>query len=302
MRKIKALALVFGILITGIFLGNLSFSEDAKEPPTTAGDDLVVIVDKKANKTYLANYNDGNLDIVNTFRTTLGQAIGDKLMEGDLKTPEGIYEFLFRATAPGLKAMFGPLAIYVSYPNAVDKLGKKTGFDILIHGTDDPARLEKLFDSKGCVVLDNENVKFISDRIKLKSTKVIITQDFDALRNSGRLGKAKAFFQSWLDAWSSKNLDAYIDSYADEFKSDGMNRLAFSKYKDALNKKYGSIKVTASDAHFYLHEKYDLITFTQNYESTFPNGQPAYRGTSKKNLYIQERNGQYKIILEETLK
>ncbi|NUM88100.1 MAG: L,D-transpeptidase family protein [Bdellovibrionales bacterium] len=267
-----------------------------------ADGELVIAVDKKQNQLHMARYRDGRLEPEKTFRATMGQRVGDKMIEGDLRTPEGIYEFLFRTQAPALKPMFGPLAVYVSYPNVMDKNGQKTGFDILIHGTDDPSRLEKKFDSKGCVVLDNENVKIVSDAIRLKDTKIVITRDFDAIRNPARLPRAREFFQRWITAWSGKDLDTYVDSYADEFKMDGMNRAAFAKYKDSLNKKYGSIKVTASDVMYLFHEKYDLIAFTQHYDSTMANGAPAYRGTSKKQLWIQERNGHYKIVVEESLK
>jgi murein L,D-transpeptidase YafK len=290
MRKIKALAL------TLLMFPGLAFAEipGLKE--------VVVVVDKKTFQLHLANYEDGRLDIVKSVRATMGQKQGDKLMEGDLKTPEGIYDFLFRAQAPGLKAMFGPLAIYVSYPNIMDKAGAKTGFDILVHGTDDPARLEKQFDSKGCVVLDNENVKMVSDVVKLKDTKIIITKDFSQLQNTPRITKAKAFFERWIKAWSNKDLSTYIESYADEFRMDGMNRLAYAKYKDSLNKKYDSITVTASDVRYFFHEKYDLITFTQHYSSTFGGGKPAYSGSSRKNLWLQERNGEYRILVEESRK
>lgn len=293
MKKIKALALALVLFPLLVSIG------EANIPGI---DDLVVVVDKKTFQTHLANYRDGRLDIVKTYRTTLGQKTGDKLMEGDLKTPEGIYDFTSFHQAPQLKAKFGPRAIYVGYPNVMDKNGSKTGFDILIHGTDEPERLEKQFDSLGCVVLDNDNVKTIFDNVKLRQTKVIITKDFSQLQNTPRLPKAKAFFDRWLNAWSSKDNSTYIESYADEFRMDGMNRLAFSRFKDALNKKYGTITVKASDIKYYFHEKYDLITYTQHYSSTFPNGQPAYNGVTKKNLWLQERNGEYRIVLEETRK
>ena len=264
--------------------------------------EVVVVVDKKKNQTHLANYEEGRLEIVQTFRTTLGQKIGDKLIEGDLKTPEGIYEFLFRAKAPDLKAMFGPLAIYVSYPNAMDKRGDKTGFDILIHGTDDPARLEKLFDSKGCVVLDNENVKIVSDNIELKKTKIIITRDYGALSDFSRLQKAETFLNDWLKAWSTKDISAYVESYADEFSIDKMNRIQYAKYKASLADKYDTIQVTAENPRFYFHEKYDLIEFTQNYRSTFKNGATAFQMKARKRLYLQDRNGHYRIVMEEAVK
>jgi murein L,D-transpeptidase YafK len=293
MKQFKALALALA------FLPCFAFSAHAKMEGL---DDPVVVVDKKTSQLHLANYNDGHLDIVKSFRATMGQKEGDKLMEGDFKTPEGIYEFLFRSAYPALKKKFGPLAIYVGYPNSMDKNGAKTGFDILVHGTDDPARLERKLDSLGCVVTDNENVKTISDNIALKDTKIIITRDFAALKDTPRLARAKEFFNGWLKAWSEKDLTGYVESYADEYKAEGMNRLAFAKYKNELNKKYDTIKVTASDVKYFFHEKYDLVTFTQHYSSTFAGGKPAFNGVSKKNLYLQERNGSYRIVMEETRK
>jgi murein L,D-transpeptidase YafK len=291
MKKIKALALAIALL--PIFATLVS----ATLPGLT---DPVVVVDKKTFQTHLANYNDGHLDIVKTFRTTMGKVMGDKIMEGDEKTPEGIYEFLYRAQAPQLKPKFGPLALYVGYPNAMDKYGAKTGFDILIHGTDTPERLQKQFDSLGCMVLDNDNVRTISDNVKMKDTKLIITKDWSKLADASRLPKAQQFFDRWIKAWSNKDLSTYIESYADEFRMDGMNRLAYAKYKEALNRKYEAINVTATDVKYYFHEKYDLITYTQHYSSTFPGGKAAYSGESSKKLYLQDRNGHYRIIVEES--
>lgn len=292
MKKIKALAQA-AVLLT--------FTLTPASRAAFPDNDFVVVVDKKNFQTHVANYNDGQLDIVKTFRTTMGQKTGDKMLEGDLKTPEGIYEFTSFHQAPHLKAKFGPRAIYIGYPNAMDKTGAKTGFDILVHGTDDPSRLEKQYDSLGCVVLDNDNVKTLFDTVKLRDTKIIITKDYSKLKDNPRLEKAKAFFNNWIKAWSTKDISTYTESYADEFKIDGMNRLAYAKYKDSLNKKYDTITVKATDVRFYFHEKYDLVTYTQHYSSTM-NGKPAFSGSSKKALYLQERNGEYRIVMEESRK
>jgi murein L,D-transpeptidase YafK len=293
MKKIKALAQA-AVLLTLVLtpVSRAAFPQN----------DFVVVVDKKTHQTHVANYNDGRLEVVKTFRTTMGQKTGDKMLEGDLKTPEGIYEFTSFHQAPALKPKFGPRAIYVGYPNSMDKNGSKTGFDILVHGTDDPSRLEKQFDSLGCVVLDNENVKTLFDTVKLRDTKIIITKDFSKLQNTPRLEKAKAFFAGWLKAWNTKDISAYTESYADEFRIDGMNRLAYAKYKDSLNKKYDTITVKATNVRYYFHEKYDLVTYTQEYSSTFPGGKLAFTGVSRKNLYLQDRNGEYRIVMEETRK
>lgn len=295
MKKIKVLGLSHLWALAAIALSLPSAF--AALPGLT---ETVVVVDKKKNQIHLANYNDGRLDVVKSYRATFGKSEGDKLMEGDLKTPEGIYEFLYRKVPTQKK--FGPLGIYIGYPNSMDKNGAKTGNQILLHGTDDPSRLERPFDSLGCVVTDNENVLAISDEIKIKDTKIVITRDFEALQNNARLERLKAFFNAWLKAWSSKDLATYVESYADEYRAEGMNRLAFANYKDALNKKYDTISVTASEPRFFLHEKYDHITFTQHYQSTFKGGVPAFHGVSRKNLYVQERNGHFRIVMEETRK
>lgn len=296
MKKIKVLALA--TLAVSIFAAPVA---RAAMPGLN---DAVVVVDKKLNQIHLCNYNDGKLEVLNTYRATFGKSVGDKLWEGDLKTPEGIYDLPFFKKAPQLGKKFGPLAIYIGYPNPMDRHGAKTGNQIMLHGTDDPSRLERQFDSLGCVVTDNVNVKEVADEVKPGATKVVITRNWDELKSFDRLPKAKEFLQHWLNAWSGKDLPGYIESYADEYipQQAGRNRNEFARYKDNLNKMYATIKVTATDVHYYFHEKYDLITFTQHYASTFANGKPAYTGESRKNLYIQERNGHYKIVTEEALK
>jgi len=88
MRKIRSLAVAAGALFA------LGFSAPAlaQMPGIT---DSVVVVDKGTNKIHLCNYNDGKLEVVKSYRATFGKNGGDKLWEGDLKTPEGIYDFLY---------------------------------------------------------------------------------------------------------------------------------------------------------------------------------------------------------------
>lgn len=258
----------------------------------------VVIVDKKKNEIHVAEYNDGRYKPVITYNTTMGQVLGDKMIEGDLKTPEGIYDFSFQVLPPALKPKFGVMALYITYPNPFDKASRKTGFDILLHGTDDPSRLTKKYDSKGCVVVDNSYLENIWKYVTLKQTKVIITKDFDKLNNTERLPRLKNFVNEWVNAWSSKDLDTYINSYAYEFRNDGKSLIQYKRYKDALNQKYDTITVTADNVRYFMHEKYDVVTFDQTYESTI-NGKTAFKLKGKKTLYLQERNGQYRIIRED---
>lgn len=301
--------LFLGIAVL-VALGGLIFllaggpSSTAQGSKVDAGaGEIAIVVDKKENKLHVVRNNFGVLNPIKTYNATLGQKLGDKMIEGDLKTPEGIYDFLFRSLpSTGLKPEFGVMAIYVSYPNVIDKLAHKTGYDILIHGTDKPERLQNKYDSKGCVVLANEQVEEVWPHITLKNTRILITRDFEAIKNAPRRKELQAFLDSWVNAWQEKRLDDYLDSYADEFKIDGMDRIEYGKYKAKLNQAYETIKITAENRRYFFHEKYDLVTFDQTYESTLPGGKPGFKVQGKKNLYVQMRNGHYKIIAEELVK
>src|SRR4051812_8341532 len=92
------------------------------EKPTTA-----ILVDKKTSNLHLCEYVDGAYKILKTYHATLGQVKGDKEDEGDLKTPEGIYTFKHRMTAPQLQRKFGSLAFYMNFPNTFDELAGHKG-------------------------------------------------------------------------------------------------------------------------------------------------------------------------------
>ncbi len=133
----------------------------------------VVIVDKAKFELHLANYKNG-LEVFKTYKVTIGKNAGDKQVEGDQKTPEGIYRFSAKYGRQNLKPKFGAMAFYIDYPNALDRREKKTGFDIMLHSTDDPERLARSQDSDGCVVVDDARIKEIAEFIQTPISTIII--------------------------------------------------------------------------------------------------------------------------------
>lgn len=264
----------------------------------------IAIVDKAKFQLHLANYKSGaglnNLEIIKTYKVTLGKHSGDKMLEGDQKTPEGIYRFTTKYLAPQLKKKFGAMAFYVDYPNSLDRRDKKTGFDIMLHSTDDPARLARDQDSDGCIVVDDERIKEISGYIHTPFTTLLI---FDNMKpeylQTESTGDLKKVFDAWLVAWGSKDIGTYIGSYSKDFKMEQMNRDQYRVYKDSLNKKYETIDVKATDARFFRHPKYDMVTFTQEYSSTFKGGKKAFVARGQKRLYFIREDGVPKIYSEE---
>lgn len=265
-----------------------------------AADDLpIVIVDKAKFQLHIANYKSG-LEIFKTYPVTLGKNSGDKMLEGDMKTPEGIYRFTTRYEPPAIKKKFGAMAFYVDYPNSIDKRDKKTGFDIMLHSTNDPSRLVRNQDSDGCMVVDDARIKEIANYIHTPFTTLLIYNELKPeFLQSETSGDLKSVFDKWIAAWSSKDIEGYIGTYAADFRFEQMSRDQYRAYKASLNKKYATIDVKATEARFFRHPKYDLVTFTQEYSSTFKDGRKAFNARGQKRIYLTRENGVPKIFSEE---
>ena len=283
----------------GVLLGALALAPvcvgaaDSKKPS------YALLVDKKTNQIHLTEYQAGKLAMVKTFHATLGQVKGDKEEEGDLKTPEGIYTFKAKLTPPGLAAKFGKMAFYVNFPNTYDEMAGHTGSSIMLHATNEPGRLKQNYDSKGCVVVHDEEIDELQHYIRLGLTPIMIFSELsDEYLHPGDHGPLKQFFESWIHAWETKSIDSYMDHYHSDFKGQGRTKAAWKAFKANLNQRYASIEIGPEDVKFYRHPKYSMITFTQNYRSKLKGGGWGHRSRGTKILYVAEEAGSPKIIAE----
>jgi murein L,D-transpeptidase YafK len=258
-----------------------------------------ILVDKKTNTLQVAEYRDGAYKPVKSFHVTLGKVKGDKENEGDLKTPEGIYTFKSFLTPPSLKAKFGKMAFYMDYPNTYDQMAGRTGYDIMLHATDTPERLKQNYDSEGCIVLENEQIREVKPYIRLGLTPILVFPELsDQYLKPGQDTKLRKFFDRWIEAWESKVTDRYIAHYHTDFSAQGKDRDQWKSYKSGLNSRYDSIRIGPEDVRFYQHPKYSMVTFTQNYHSKLKGGSVGHRSRGTKILYIAEEAGEPKIVAE----
>lgn len=259
----------------------------------------VILVDKKTNQLHLSEYDQGHYRILRTYHATLGRVKGDKEDENDLKTPEGIYHFVAHLTPPGLRAKFGAMAFPMNFPNAFDRLAGRTGNGIMLHATNEPDRLKQNYDSEGCVVLKNEEIREIQPYIRLGRTPILVFAELTPeLLTPGEDVHLKTFFESWIHDWESKNLDGYMNHYHSEFTANGKNKGAWKTYKGQLNSRYSSIEVDPQEVRYYRHPKYSVVTFVQNYRSRLKGGAWGHRSSGSKTLFIAEEGQQLKIIAE----
>jgi murein L,D-transpeptidase YafK len=259
----------------------------------------LILVDKKSNQLHVASYADGVYRIDKTYHVTLGKVKGDKEQEGDLKTPEGIYTFNAKIMSPALKPKFGVMAFHVNYPNTYDELAGRTGTNIMLHATNEPDRLKQDYDSEGCVVVKNEEISEIQSSVRLGLTPILIFSTLaDEYLKPGEDAALKGFFESWIRAWESEDIEGYVGGYHSSFTARGMTKTQWRTYKSGLNNRYASIKINPEDVRYYKHPKYSMVTFTQNYRSTLKGGGLGHHSRGTKVLFIAEEAGQPRIIAE----
>ncbi len=288
-RSAQEFRFAFVALIFASFFGEAAL---AKTP-------TAILVDKKTNNLHVCEYDSGAYKILKTYHATLGQVKGDKLEEGDLKTPEGIYTFRSRRDAPHIQKKLGAMAFDMNFPNTFDELAGHSGSNIMLHATDEPERLKRSYDSLGCVVVKNEEIQEIQPRIRLGLTPILIFDELtDEYLKPGQDQALKGFFAAWIKAWEGKDIESYIAHYHSDFKDRGMNRDQWKAFKSGLNSRYSMIEIGPENVMYYRHPKYSMITFTQNYKSKLKAGGWGHRSRGTKILYVAEEAGKPKIIAE----
>lgn len=261
-----------------------------------------ILVDKKTNALKIMTISEHDYSDLKTYRTTLGLVPGDKEKEGDKKTPEGIYFFEEIHRQPNLAKKFGRMALTMNYPNSWDRLMKRTGSGIWLHATDEPQRLEKDFDSLGCVVVKDEEIEDIAASIRYRVSPIVVYEDFEAqkqLMSKERLESVRARVKEWAQSWSAKELDRYMGFYHSAFSGNGMNLKQWRDYKGQLNKRYATINVELEKLYVFAHPKYDVAIFNQIYESKFKSGNTAKRSRGLKILYLAKEGEELKILSED---
>ncbi len=159
-----------------------------------------------------------------------GKRSGDKKVEGDLKTPLGIYlieERLDKSTK--LDPFYGPLAFVTSYPNIYDKVQGKTGSGIWLHGL--PIKRERDDFTRGCIAINNTNIECLDENIDIDKTILIINQNKHAQITKEKLNLLLTQLFEWRYSWLYNDIQNYLSFYADDFiRYDRMKIKQFSKY------------------------------------------------------------------------
>lgn len=231
---------------------------------------------------------------IKTHDVIMGKS-GDKVKRGDLKTPVGVYEITKRFKPTN--NFYGPLAFSLSYPNTYDILRGKNGDGIWIHGSPmDGKDRDDL--SKGCVVLENGDIKTLDTQINAESALVIIGETKLPKMSKESVASILSEVYKWQHAWKINDINAYLNFYSNDFKkSDGSGKKQFSVMKQSIFAKKESKTIVFENVSIVPYPTMDdrklfKVSFFQTYKS------PSFASKGDKELYL-ELNGDKIAILAE---
>lgn len=218
MNRLKIVIMSVLLLFTGIAFADEKTTGQIPDALVSfvnqSSTEYAIVVEKETQQLFLYSYT-GKFEEILRLKCSTGRVSGAKMIEGDNKTPEGIYFFTKIHENNELAPIYGIRAFVSDYPNFPDRSEGRTGSAIWLHGTN---KILKDQDSSGCVVSEDENVRKLTQYITLNRTPLIITQKLSYMPdNPEALHK---YLSDWSKAIQSGSYHEYLSFYDDEYLPD----------------------------------------------------------------------------------
>lgn len=256
----------------------------------------IFIASKSNKKLKLYMLKNGRFELNNQSNALFGANENDKKIQDDLATPLGVYKL--NNKLENLDQYYGPLAFVTSYPNLYDRLMKKTGYGIWIHGLPlNGDRTEKA--TKGCIAIDNNLLSNYGKNVNYKTAILVTSKNELKEISKNTLAQILMNLHIWRNAWIINDVKTYLGFYGSDFvRFDGMKYDEFNNYKKRIFAKneQKSIQFSQINISPYPNENNKemyRITFFEDYRA-----KGGYSFSGEKELYIEMKKDKMFILVE----
>ncbi|MCP5277967.1 MAG: L,D-transpeptidase family protein [Thiobacillus sp.] len=256
-----------------------------------------LLADASRARLYLFENVDGEPRLKQDYYMTVGRNGTDKRVEGDKRTPIGVYQITQQLPRAQLADLYGDGAFPLNYPNAWDQVQGRGGHGIWLHGVPSDTYSRPPRSSEGCVVVTNPDLTELSRYIQVGVTPVVIVDRADWVdRHTWERSRARLLdrLSQWQQDWQARDADRFLDHYAPDFLQ-GLGRgWAENKKRNIENKDW--IKVDVRDASLFIYPGGEMAytEFVQDYASD------RLSSTSRKQLFWKRLDGHWRIALEKS--
>lgn len=239
------------------------------------------------------------LRLIGDFYISVGLSGIEKTIEGDKRTPLGIYYITSTLNPADLPDLYGVGALPINYPNPLDMQRGKTGSGIWLHGTPSDQFVRAPQASDGCVVLSNPDLQRLLNTVQIRTTPVVIAPSLqwtqpDALAASRE--PFEAVLESWRQARGSGNPGELKTFYSSRFMSQGRDLAQWWPRVEGELRANGSRELQMKDLsvlHWRDKEDTMVVTFGE-----VPAGQS--HGVTKRQYWVREQD-RWAIFFEGTI-
>ena len=202
-----------------------------------------VAVDASRSRLYLFENTRDGLRLVADYYASVGKLGTEKVVEGDQRTPLGVYYITSRLDPATLKDFYGAGALPINYPNPLDQSRGKTGSGIWLHGTppDQFSRAPQATD--GCLALANPDLERILKTVEPRSTPVVIARQLQWVKPHALQAERQSFhavLEAWRTARSHGDMQRLLTFYAPEFQ--GLRNLDLEQWTQTLQAEHRTLR------------------------------------------------------------
>lgn len=256
-----------------------------------------IVVDTSKSTLYLYENDNGVPRYVENFYITVGKKGVDKLVEGDQKTPLGVYFVNAHLSKNQLTDFYGSGAYPINYPNEWDTRQGRNGHGIWLHGTPSDTYSRPPLASNGCVVLSNDDLSLLGKSVQVGTTPVIITNKMELSDDADKADQAalSKSIEQWRNDWSNRDTDSYLKHYASDFATGNFKLDSWSAQKRLVNAGKTWIKVGLSEISIFPYPNQPnlvVVNFEQDYASN------NLENRMKKRQYWIKRDNRWQIVYE----
>lgn len=256
-----------------------------------------LLADASRARLYLFENVEGEPHLKQDYYMTIGRNGTDKRVEGDKRTPIGVYRIIQQLPRAQLADLYGDGAFPLNYPNAWDQVQGRGGYGIWLHGVPSDTYSRPPRSSEGCVVVTNPDLTELSRFIQVGTTPVVIVDRADWVDRQTWDRSREMLLQrlsQWQQSWQARDTGRFLDHYAPSFLQGHGRSWAESKRRNIENKDW--IKVDIRDTSLFIYPGGEMAytEFIQDYASD------KLSSTSHKQLFWKLQDGHWRIVLEKS--
>jgi murein L,D-transpeptidase YafK len=276
-----------------------------------AGQSHLIVVDTAKSRLFLYKKVADGLQYVADYYVTIGKNGSNKQVEGDKRTPLGLY-FAGAKLNRQLDDFYGDGAYPLNYPNELDQHQNKNGSGIWLHGTPTNTYSRPPRASDGCVVLSNPDLKALAPFLQSGKVPVIIADNLEWLEKDQFKAKLETqstdkqalenALEDWRKDWQTQNTDAYLSHYSKKFFYGDGDLQKWADYKRGIQAAKPKVTIQINDVSMFgypgehkahgLTEPMVVVNFEQDFKSA------SLQNKMRKRQYWINENNSWKIIYE----